>query len=145
MLSRTSLILLMVACTTITHQAHAAEERIMVWTTDTDDNLKDMFLIGEIVRIHAYSLSLPYTIEVWTSTDSGSTWSWIKNVTVMTKSYVGDHEDIAELGRMYELRLFYESTQYATSTHFVISELICGTVMAVLASFGSLIVLKKKN
>lgn len=113
-----------------------------VATYDTNDNPKDNFLIGETVRIKAYSYQTPYTIEVWTSTDGGETWTHVKNIISDSQWYSGDHDDISKppADRRYELRLYHANSKYATATYFVVPEL--GTLMVLAASFGALLWLR---
>lgn len=151
MKSRISLMVIVFVCLiSVVYVNASVDDRCVrpeTWTSDMADNPKDRFLIGEIVRIHAYSSVLPYTLEIWTSIDDGSTWDLVKEIEVSTSAYVGDHDDISKAPktRMYQIKLLHDSIMYGLSTHFVIPELLFGSAMATLASFGALFVVSKRK
>ena len=125
-------------------QAHAAS----VWVTDTEDNPKDKFLVGEDVKVHAFFSLTPYDIDVWTSTNDGGSWTYVKTITSPTAGYEGIHGDLSEAppGRLYQLRIESECLyDYAISTHLVIPEFLFGSISAVLASFAGLGIVAKRR
>ena len=113
-----------------------------IYTTDTSDNPTDEFLPEDTVRVVAYCSKTPYDIEVYTSTDDGKTWSYVKSIpNINTKSYTDDHTDISDgpPGRQYKLRLLYASTEYAVGRIFVIPELPFGSILGVIVPMIALL------
>ena len=114
-----------------------------IWVTDTDDNPKDRFLVGEAVKVHAYFSLTPYDIEVWTSEDDGGSWDHEtgKDITCPAASYEAVHYDLSEAppGRIYMLKICGSCICYAISSHLVIPELPFGSISAILASFAGFV------
>ena len=113
-----------------------------IYTTDTADNPTDEFLPGDTVRVVAYCSITPYDVDIYTSTDGGTTWSHVKSINdINSNLYTGDHTDISygPPGRQYKLRVLYASTEYAVGSFFVIPELPFGSILGVIVPIVALL------
>jgi len=115
-------------------QRTLAEENPMVWVEDEDGNIRELFYIGEEVRIKAYSRTTPYDIYVY-DPDGNVHHYWESNTQNYDSGLIDDITD--ELG-WWEVQAGTATTRYASAWYEVIHEVPLGVATALTTCFAGL-------
>ena len=134
----TKLILLVLlgclAVVTIVSQSYAVEpDNPMVWTLDVLDNPTEVFAIGDIVRIKAYSHYYPYDILV-NDQNNVTVWSDTSNAA----DYTMDVPGITTALGWWNIQAGTTETHFAVAWYHVIPEMPLGVVGVLFACFAGL-------